>query len=50
LTDTPRRLVVDLAATSKNWALTPAGEARLHAGAPAGWEIVVIRAPTSSDG
>jgi phosphoglycerate dehydrogenase-like enzyme len=50
LTDTPRRLVVDLAATSKNWALTPAGEARLREGAPAGWEIVAIRAPTSSDG
>jgi phosphoglycerate dehydrogenase-like enzyme len=50
LTDTPRRLVVDLAATSKNWALTSAGEVRLRAEAPAGWEIVVVRAPTSSDG
>jgi phosphoglycerate dehydrogenase-like enzyme len=50
LTDAARRLVVDLAATSKNWALTPAGEARLHAEAPAGWEIVFVRAPTSSDG
>ena len=50
MTDTPRRLVVDLAATSKNWALTPAGEARLRAEAPAGWEIIVVRAPTSSDG
>jgi phosphoglycerate dehydrogenase-like enzyme len=50
LTDGSRRLVVDLAATSKNWALTPAGEARLRAEAPAGWEIVVVRAPTSSDG
>jgi len=50
LTDTTRRLVVDLAATSKNWALTPAGEARLRAEAPAGWEIVIVRAPTSSDG
>jgi phosphoglycerate dehydrogenase-like enzyme len=50
LTETSRRLVVDLAATSKNWALTAAGEARLRAEAPAGWEIVVVRAPTSSDG
>ena len=50
MTDTPRRLVVDLAATSKNWALTAAGEARLRAGAPAGWEFVAVRAPTSSDG
>ena len=48
--DTPRRRVVDLAATSENWALTPAGEARLRAGAPAGWEVVVVRAKTSSDG
>ena len=46
----PRRLVVDLAATSRNWALTPAGEARLRAEAPAGWDVAVVRAPTSSDG
>jgi phosphoglycerate dehydrogenase-like enzyme len=44
------RLVVDLAATSRNWALTPEGEARLRAEAPPGWEIEVVRAPTSSDG
>ena len=50
MTEGPRRLVVDLAATSKNWALTPSGEARLRAEGPAGWEIVAIRAPTSSDG
>ena len=30
--------------------MTPTGEDRLRAGAPAGWEIVVVRAPTSSDG
>ena len=47
MTDGAPRLVVDLAATSKNWALTPAGEARLRAEAPAGWEIGVVRAPTS---
>jgi phosphoglycerate dehydrogenase-like enzyme len=45
-----RLLVVDLAATSKNWALTPDGEARLLREAPPGWRIHVIRAPTSSDG
>ena len=42
--------MVDLAATSRNWALTPEGEARLRAEAPAGWDIEVVRAPTSSDG
>jgi phosphoglycerate dehydrogenase-like enzyme len=46
----PRRLVVDLAATSRNWALTPEGEARIRADAPAGWEVAVVKAPTSSDG
>ncbi len=46
----PRRLVADLAATSRNWALTADGEARLRAGTPAGWVIDVVRAPTSSDG
>jgi phosphoglycerate dehydrogenase-like enzyme len=46
----PRVLVVDLASTSKNWALTPEGEARLQAEAPEGWRIDVVRAPTSSDG
>jgi phosphoglycerate dehydrogenase-like enzyme len=45
-----RRLVVDLAATSRNWALTPEGEARLRAEAPARWEVAVVRAATSSDG
>ena len=50
MTDDAQRLVVDLAATSKNWALTTAGETRLRAEAPPGWEIAVVRAPTSSDG
>lgn len=45
-----RRLVVDLAATSRNWALTPDGEARLRAHTPDGWELAVVRALTSSDG
>jgi phosphoglycerate dehydrogenase-like enzyme len=45
-----RRLVVDLAATSRNWALTAEGEARLRREAPTGWDVEVVRAPTSSDG
>lgn len=45
-----RRLVVDLAATSENWALTPAGERRLLDEAPPGWDVHVVRAATSSDG
>ena len=45
-----RLLVVDLAATSKNWALTPEGERRLRDETPPGWRIHVVRAPTSSDG
>lgn len=43
-------LVVDLAATSKNWALTPEGDQRIRAEAPPGWTIHVVRAATSSDG
>lgn len=45
-----RVLVVDLAARSKNWALTPEGERRVRAEAPPGWTIRVIRSETSSDG
>ena len=45
-----RLLVVDLAATSKNWALTPDGEQQLRTEAPTGWRIHVVRSPTSSDG
>ena len=45
-----RLLVVDLAASSRNWALTPEGERRLVDSAPDGWRVHVIRAPTSSDG
>ena len=50
MTDASRRLVLDLAATSKNWALTPAGEERIRANAPPGWEVLSVRAATSSDG
>jgi phosphoglycerate dehydrogenase-like enzyme len=49
LTDA-RRLVLDLAATSRNWAMPPESEARVRAEAPAGWEVAAVRAPTSSDG
>lgn len=44
------KLVVDLAARSKNWALTPEGERRLIDEAPPGWNVHVVRSPTSSDG
>lgn len=45
-----RTLVVDLAARSKNWALTPEGERRIVADAPPGWTVRIVRSPTSSDG
>ncbi|MEO8624071.1 MAG: D-2-hydroxyacid dehydrogenase [bacterium] len=45
-----RKLVLDLAATSRNWALTADGLVRLQHEAPSGWEIAVVDAPTSSDG
>jgi len=50
LTDPRRRLVLDLASTSKNWALNAESEARIRAEAPEGWEVVAVTAPTSSDG
>lgn len=50
MSSSTRVVAVDLAATSRNWALTPEGEARLRAEGPAGWEIRVVRAPTTSDG
>lgn len=48
--DAERLLVVDLAATSKNWALTPDGERRLRDSLPEGWRMQIVRAATSSDG
>lgn len=45
-----RLLVVDLAARSNNWALTPAGEETIRAAVPHGWTVHVVRALTSSDG
>ena len=43
----PRRLVADLNATAAAWALPEEGMAQLRDAAPAGWEAVVIDAPTS---
>ena len=45
-----RLLVADVAAKSKNWALTTDGERRLREATPAGWRIHVIKSQTSSDG
>ncbi len=45
-----RLLVVDLAARSKNWALTPEGEQRIRENAPPGWTVCIMRSETSSDG
>ena len=42
--------MVDLAARSKNWALTPDGERRILAATPAGWRVHIVRELTSSDG
>jgi phosphoglycerate dehydrogenase-like enzyme len=45
-----RLLVVDLAARSKNWALTQEGEKTILDATPTGWDVRVVRAETSSDG
>ena len=45
-----RRLVVDLAATSRNWALPAGGAERIRMAAPDDWEVVIMRSPTVSDG
>jgi phosphoglycerate dehydrogenase-like enzyme len=46
----PRRLLLDLSATSRNWALPDDGEARIRRETPPGWEVVRVSATTSSDG
>ncbi|HUF28995.1 MAG TPA: D-2-hydroxyacid dehydrogenase [Gemmatimonadaceae bacterium] len=46
----PRLLVVDLASSSRNWALPPEGERRIRDSAPEGWDVRVVSAPTVSDG
>ncbi len=45
-----RVLVVDLASTSRNWALKPDGEETIRRAAPAGWRVEFVRAATISDG
>ena len=45
-----RLLVVDLASTSRNWALREDGEAFIRDSAPAGWRTYFVRASTTSDG
>jgi phosphoglycerate dehydrogenase-like enzyme len=45
-----RVLVLDLAATSRNWALPADAERAIVDAAPARWRVHPVRAPTSSDG
>jgi len=45
-----RRLVADLRARAWRWMLPENGVERLHAATPDGWELVVVRSPTVSDG
>ncbi len=45
-----RRLVVDLAATSKNWALKPEGIERIRQAAPPDWDVFFASTPAVSDG
>jgi len=44
------RLVVDLAATSKNWALRPDDEDRIRKSTPSDWDVVFATTPAVSDG
>jgi phosphoglycerate dehydrogenase-like enzyme len=46
----PRRLVVDLAATAPSWALPTWGEAAILSAAPADWAVHFVRDLTVSDG
>ena len=43
-------LVVDLAATSRNWSLPQSGRDRIAAATPRGWRAHFVAAPTVSDG
>lgn len=45
-----RLLVLDLAATSRNWALPPDAEQSIRDAAPRDWRVHTVQAPTSSDG
>jgi phosphoglycerate dehydrogenase-like enzyme len=46
----PHVLTVDLHAQARTWSLTPEGEAAIHAAAPAGWTVRVVKETTVSDG
>ena len=48
--NTDRLLVVDLASTSRNWALKPDGEDTIRQASPPGWRVYFVRAATISDG
>ncbi|MFL5561239.1 MAG: D-2-hydroxyacid dehydrogenase [Gemmatimonadaceae bacterium] len=48
--DSTRLLVADLAATSRNWSLTPEARRRIEANVPRGWRVYFVGAPTVSDG
>lgn len=45
-----RRLVVDLNARARRWALDHASETQLRAAVPAGWSVEILRTPAISDG
>lgn len=45
-----RRLVVDLAATSQNWALPSWGADAIRSAAPEGWDVYIVKGSTVSDG
>lgn len=44
------KLVVDLAATSRNWALKPDGMERIRQAAPSDWDVFFATTPAVSDG
>ena len=46
----PRLLVVELAASSRNWALPEWGAEAIRGGAPDGWRVDILAAPAISDG
>jgi phosphoglycerate dehydrogenase-like enzyme len=50
MADRKRRLLLDLAARSKNWALPAEAARRLEAATPPDWEVLQVGAATSSDG
>ncbi len=45
-----RLLVVNLASTSRNWALKAEGETAIRDAAPPGWHVRFVQAATTSDG